>query len=83
MLALLHNVLLRQYRVAFESPTLALSRDGSDPLQREIFGFGELAGILDVIPDAVGNPPQFPLDFFAFSDRIQLAAPLEPPKTAS
>ncbi|MNW04943.1 hypothetical protein D3C71_2011120 [compost metagenome] len=50
------NVVLVQHIVPHEPPVLPFPRDGTDPLQRQI-GRIELAGILDIIPDAIDGGP--------------------------
>ena len=81
--ALLDDVLLGEHVVAFEATALALAGDGADPFQRHGFGLGKLAGVLDVVPDAVDDLPQLPLDRLGLVDRVEAAAVLEPPEAAA
>jgi len=70
MMALLYDILLGQYGVALETAAFALARNLADPFQRQCFGFGKLARILDVVPHAIDDFPQLPLDRFGVVHRI-------------
>ena len=80
MSTLLHNVLLNQHIIPFKTTTFAFAGNMPHPLQREIFGFGKIARIFDVIPYTVNHFPQFPLDGFGFVNGVQTPAVLNPPE---
>jgi hypothetical protein len=80
---LLDQVLLAQHIIALKAAAFALAGDVPHPFQREGFGFGEFARILDMIPDAVHDFPQLPLDFLGIVNGIQPPAVLDPPQAAA
>ena len=80
--ALFHQILLRDHHIALEAAALAFAGNRADPFERERLGLGKLAGVFDVIPHAVSDLPQLPLDFFAVVNRVKHAAPFEPPEAA-
>ncbi len=82
-LPLLQNVLLAQHVVAEEAAVLALARKAADPLQRQVLGIRELAGVLDVVPDAHDHGLQFVADQLVVVDGVEFAAPLDPPVVAA
>ena len=61
-MALLDHILLCEHVVAFKTAALAFAGNVADPLEGQVLGLGELAGVLDVIPDAIDDLPEFPLD---------------------
>ena len=81
--ALFDDVLLREDQIALEATALALAGDRADPFERQGLGFGKLAGVLDVIPDAVDDFPQLPLDLLAVVNGVERAAPFQPPEPAA
>src|ERR1022692_2224416 len=81
--ALFYHITLRKNIVTFKSTALAFSGNASHPFQREVFRLGKPPGILDVVPDSIGDPPEFPLDFFGLMNSVAAAAPLKPPETAA
>ena len=80
---LLDDVLLRKHHVAFETAALALTGNHADPLQGKRVGSRELAGVFDVVPDAVGDAPELPLDLFGVVHCVERAAVFEPPEAAA
>ena len=80
---LLDKVLLADHVVALEAAALALARNSTDPLEVHRFSLGELAGVLEVVPDSVDDFPQLPLDVFGLVDGVEASAVFEPPKIAA
>ena len=80
---LLHDILLSQHVRPLEAPALALARDQPHPLQRQVRGIGELARVLDVVPDPVNDLPEFPLDRLGVVHGVAPAAPFDPPEIAA
>ncbi len=78
---LLHHILLSHHVEAFEAAALALARYRSDPLQRQVLHAIKVAAVLDVVPHAVDNFPEFPLDFLGVFDRVAVATVFQPPET--
>ena len=80
--ALFDHVLLDQHGVAFEAAALAFARDVADPFEGEVGCVGEFPAVFDVVPDAVDDPPEFPLDVFGLRDGVEVAAVFDPPELA-
>ena len=83
VLALLDHVLLDEDVIALEAAALAFARDGADPFESHCFGLRELAGILDIVPDAVDHLPEFPLDLLGVVDGVAASAVFDPPEVAA
>ena len=83
MQSLLHQILLDHHVVPLEAAALALAGDRADPLEGQVRRVGELARVLDVIPDSVGDAPELPLDRLAVVDGVEITAPLQPPEAAT
>lgn len=81
-LALLEDVLLGEDVVAEEAAVLALAGEAADPFQGEVRRVGELAGVLDVVPDAHDHGLEFVADALVVVDGVEFAAPLDPPVVA-
>ena len=79
---LVEDVVLRERVVADEAAVLALAGQGADPLQRQVLGI-EVAGVLDVVPDAEDHAPELVADALVLGDGVELAAPLDPPVVAA
>ena len=54
---LFDDILLAHHVVAFETATLPFTGNRADPFERHRFRLWKLAGILDVIPDAIDHFP--------------------------
>ncbi len=81
-LALAEDVALVEDVVAEEAPVLALAGHRAHPFQRHGVRV-ELAGVLDVVPDAVDDRPQLVADALVVVHRVELAAELDPPVGAA
>ena len=74
-----HQVLLGEDVVPLDPPALALAGDHADPVHRPVRGLGELAAVLDVVPDPGDDRQQLEPDALVVADRVDRAAPLDPP----
>jgi len=73
------DVLLDEDVIAFETPALAFARYQADPFKRHGLGAGEVAGVLDIVPDPIHDPPQLPFDPLGIVDCVQATAVFDPP----
>ena len=80
---LFDDVLLGDGVESREAAAFTFAREESRPLQREVFSLRELAGVLDVVPDAVNHAPEFEFDPFGVGHRVQAAAVFQPPVFAA
>ena len=75
----LHQVLLRQHMIAQQSAAAAFAGHHADPIHRPVAAVGEIAAVLDVVPDAHHDGEQFEPDAFVVVDDVLVAAPFDPP----
>ena len=81
--ALPDDILLREGVETKHAARLSLAGDGAHPLEGIGSHFGEVARVLDVVPDAVDHFPQLALDFFGVVDCVEPATVFNPPVLAS
>src|SRR5690625_2810927 len=80
-LSLPEHILLGQHMLAHEPAVLPFAGHRSDPFQGEGLRV-ELAGILDVVPQAVADRLELITDLLVVMDHIEFAAPFDPPEGA-
>lgn len=80
---LFDDVLLGDGVESREAAAFTFAGEESRPLQREVFSLRELAGVLDVVPDAVNHAPEFEFDLLGVGHRVQTAAVFQPPVFAA
>ena len=77
---LLEQVLLAQDVIADDAPAFALAGQQADLVEDVVLG-AVIAAVLDVVPQAEGDLPQFVADRLAVGDGVvDVAADLDPPE---
>jgi hypothetical protein len=69
--------------VTLESATLPLPWYVPDPFKCHGLGFREFSRVLDIVPDAVNDFPELPLDVLGRVNRIEPTTIFDPPEIAA
>jgi hypothetical protein len=83
VLAAFDEVALGEHVRSLEATALAFAGDEANPFEGDVGGVGEVAGVVDVVPDAIGHFPQLVLDELGLVDRIEPPAPFDPPEVTA
>ncbi len=71
VVALFDNILLAEQIIAHKPAAFALTGDGADPLDSQVVGIREQAGVFNMIPDAPDYLPQLPFDLLALMNGVE------------